>query len=267
MVVAELAGSFSFVLLRSVAPAPLADTSSRQPTQTPTMFIPVWTVHVKGGIITASATDPSVVGGHGNVIKATYNATSCTAKVFVDNKQVAAATLEGGPSMCAAGGALATDASEPPIMFGVGSKSSSHFASSGETSFTSSPSASASSFASSASTSASSVLLDSIGGAGASAGAGAGAGAGDSVGTGDTGSPADVSGWFRGALEEIYLKNVSTEDRQAYIYTDNVRPNPAEKVYLFDLNRDSGRDYFATQMSNVLNTEGVGFDTTQWDGR
>jgi hypothetical protein len=258
MVVAELAGSFSFVLLRSVASASLvpADTSSRQQTQTPTMFVPVWTVHVKGGIITATATEPCVVGGHGNVIKATYNATSCTAKVFVDNKQVAAATLEGGPSVCAAGGALATDASEPPIMFGAGSKSSSHLARSGETSLTSVPSTAASSFS-----------LYSIGGAVASAGASAGAGASDSVGTGDNGSPGDVSGWFRGALEEIYLKNVSTEYRQAYIYTDNVRPNPAEKVYLFDLNRDSGRDYFATQMSNVLNTEGVGFDTTQWDGR
>ena len=49
-----------------------------------------------------------------------------------------------------------------------------------------------------------------------------------------------VQSGFAGSLEEIYLKNVSTEYREAYIYTDNVRPDPAEKVYVFDLMRDSG---------------------------
>jgi hypothetical protein len=32
---------------------------------------------------------------------------------------------------------------------------------------------------------------------------------------------------WTGAMEEIYLKNVSTEFREVYIYTDNVRPSTA----------------------------------------
>jgi len=51
-----------------------------------------------------------------------------------------------------------------------------------------------------------------------------------------------------------------------YIYTDNVRPDPADKVYVFDLNRDTGREYFAGVMSKVLDAEGANYDTTQWDG-
>lgn len=68
---------------------------------------------------------------------------------------------------------------------------------------------------------------------------------------------------FHGALEEISLKNISTEAGVAYVYTDNVRPDPAQRVYLFDLNRESGRRYFATSMSKVLNAHGANFDTTQ----
>ena len=45
-------------------------------------------------------------------------------------------------------------------------------------------------------------------------------------------TPGVTPGMFSGSLEEIYLKNVSTEAREAYIYTDNVRPNPAEKVFV-----------------------------------
>ena len=77
---------------------------------------------------------------------------------------------------------------------------------------------------------------------------------------------AAVSSGFEGALEEIYLKNVSTESREAYIYTDNVRPDPAEKVYVFDLARQTGRDYFARVMSKMLDAEGNNYDATQWDG-
>lgn len=41
-----------------------------------------------------------------------------------------------------------------------------------------------------------------------------------------------VANGFGGSLEEIYLKNVSTENRVAYVYTDNVRPDPNERVYV-----------------------------------
>ena len=77
---------------------------------------------------------------------------------------------------------------------------------------------------------------------------------------------AAVAAGFAGSLEEIYLKNATTENREAYIYTDNVRPDPAGKVYVFDLNRPSGQAYFATEMSKMLNSQGANFDTTQWDG-
>lgn len=53
---------------------------------------------------------------------------------------------------------------------------------------------------------------------------------------------------------------------RSYIYTDNVRPNPAERVYVFDLDRPSGRTYFAQSLSAVENGDGANFDVTQWDG-
>ena len=52
--------------------------------------------------------------------------------------------------------------------------------------------------------------------------------------------PIVVGSGFAGSLEEIYLKNVSTELREAYVYTDNVRPNPADRVHLFDFSTEQG---------------------------
>lgn len=37
-------------------------------------------------------------------------------------------------------------------------------------------------------------------------------------------------------------------------------------MYVFDLNRASGRAYFSSLMSRALNADGASFDTTQWDG-
>jgi hypothetical protein len=72
--------------------------------------------------------------------------------------------------------------------------------------------------------------------------------------------------WYKGSLEEIYLKNVTTETRATYVYTDNVRPSPAANVRIFDFVKPEGRSYFAVLMSNLLNSDGANFDVTQWDG-
>jgi hypothetical protein len=72
--------------------------------------------------------------------------------------------------------------------------------------------------------------------------------------------------WYTGSLEEIYLKNVSTENRASFVYTDNVRPDPAANIRVFDFIRPSGRRYFAELMSGLLNSDGANFDVTQWDG-
>ena len=74
---------------------------------------------------------------------------------------------------------------------------------------------------------------------------------------------------FAGALEEIYLKNVSTEDRKAYLYTDSVRLAPSAQggvagAYVFDLTRPAARKWYAEAMARLLNT--ADFDVTQWDG-
>jgi hypothetical protein len=70
--------------------------------------------------------------------------------------------------------------------------------------------------------------------------------------------------FWHGSLEEVYLKNISTEFRQVYRYTDNVRPTSASNVRVFDLSTDHGRKYYAGVMSHILNA--ADFDTTQWDG-
>jgi hypothetical protein len=98
------------------------------------------------------------------------------------------------------------------------------------------------------------------------------------------GAPVEQS--WEGAAEEIYLKNISTENRQVYIYTDvrpaiisatfgfysltacrcgsqNVRPTSAGNVRVFDLSHPHGRTYYAHVMSNILNAGGANFDTTQ----
>ena len=72
-----------------------------------------------------------------------------------------------------------------------------------------------------------------------------------------------------GALEEIYLKNVSTEDRPAYLYTDNARNAASAQgglngAYVFDFTRQTGREWYANAITTVLNA--AEFDVTQFDG-
>ena len=56
---------------------------------------------------------------------------------------------------------------------------------------------------------------------------------------------------WQGAMEEIYVKNVSTEHRQVYIYTDNVRPTSAGNVRVFDLSTAHGRSYYAVSVTTI----------------
>ena len=74
---------------------------------------------------------------------------------------------------------------------------------------------------------------------------------------------------FAGALEEVYLKNVSTEQRKAYLYTDNARcaasaQGGVDGAFVFDLVRPSARQWYAENMARILNA--ADFDVTQWDG-
>ena len=69
---------------------------------------------------------------------------------------------------------------------------------------------------------------------------------------------------LHGSLEELYLKNVSTEARPAYRFSDGVRP---EGTYLLDLSRPEGQHQFASRVAALLNSApGVTFGATQWDG-
>lgn len=77
---------------------------------------------------------------------------------------------------------------------------------------------------------------------------------------------------FTGSMEEVCLKNVSTDTRVAYLYADNVRamsgsgrPDDSRGAYVFDFSRQSARSWYAAAMSHILN-QGGGFDATQWDG-
>jgi hypothetical protein len=104
---------------------------------------------------------------------------------------------------------------------------------------------------------------------------------------------------FVGALEEIFVKNVSTESRPSYVYSDttqslNMSPPPDARralwtacaprrpgdnvratmagsqpfkepgVRVLDFTREAARKFYATKMAGLLN-EG-GFLATQWDG-
>eukprot|EP00041_Stephanoeca_diplocostata_P019095 m.405729 g.405729 ORF g.405729 m.405729 type:complete len:1069 (-) comp21209_c0_seq2:189-3395(-) len=66
---------------------------------------------------------------------------------------------------------------------------------------------------------------------------------------------------FHGAVEEIYLKNTSTEHRVGYMYADD---NRVRGTYLLDLSSRAGQDYFAKSISNVLNLGD--FAAVQYDG-
>ena len=60
---------------------------------------------------------------------------------------------------------------------------------------------------------------------------------------------------FRGALEELYLKNVTTENRLGYMYADQ---NRRMGTYLLDLTSDSGRARFAALLDLGVPVPGHG---------
>lgn len=66
---------------------------------------------------------------------------------------------------------------------------------------------------------------------------------------------------LKGALEEIYFKNVSAENRAAYLYADD---NRRMGTFIIDLTRPPGRALFAKTINAVLNQ----FDPAaiQYDG-
>jgi hypothetical protein len=70
-----------------------------------------------------------------------------------------------------------------------------------------------------------------------------------------------VHSYFQGALEEIYLKNCSTENRMAYMYSDD---NRIQGTFLIDLSSAKGREFFATSIVNVLKQ--ANFSALQYDG-
>ena len=69
------------------------------------------------------------------------------------------------------------------------------------------------------------------------------AGAVKRLGTATAGASIIFASAFTGALEEIYLKNVSCENRIGYMYADN---NRRLGTYLLDLSREVGRRKFAS---------------------
>ena len=50
-------------------------------------------------------------------------------------------------------------------------------------------------------------------------------------------------------MEEIYVKNVSTESRVGYMYADD---NRVLGTYLLDLSRPEGRAYFARTVAAAI---------------
>lgn len=66
---------------------------------------------------------------------------------------------------------------------------------------------------------------------------------------------------FRGGIEEIYLKNVSSENRLAYLFADD---NRVAGTFLVDLTREAGRAYFASAINAVLDQ--APFVAVQYDG-
>jgi hypothetical protein len=67
--------------------------------------------------------------------------------------------------------------------------------------------------------------------------------------------------FFHGAIEELYLKNCSTENRPAYLYSDD---NRVQGTFLIDLGSSKGRDFFATSIVDVLKQ--ANFSALQYDG-
>ena len=69
------------------------------------------------------------------------------------------------------------------------------------------------------------------------------------------------SRYFHGALEELYIKNTSTENRPAYVFADDCR---SSGTFLMDLATDAGRMLFVNQTARVLNL--ANFSDVQFDG-
>ena len=187
----------------------------------------VWTE--EAGMLVTESAQPVVYAGRSNIVKATFNGTASSVNIFVNNVQVSPRNSSSNrPRPSRLGKALAgTPPRLPPLLFGA---DASDYGADDD------PSA-----ATTATTTA-------------------------NTRTARTATIVNGSNWYNGSLEEIYLKNVSTESRTAYVYTDNVRPNPGDNVRIFDFLRPSGRNYFARLMSTLLNSDGVYFDVTQWDG-
>ena len=66
---------------------------------------------------------------------------------------------------------------------------------------------------------------------------------------------------YKGAMEEIYLKNVSAEHRRAYLYADRDRQMG---TFLIDLLAPAGRQLFAGAISAVLRHADI--SAVQYDG-
>jgi hypothetical protein len=69
------------------------------------------------------------------------------------------------------------------------------------------------------------------------------------AGVGPADRPHLVRDELNGALEEIYFKNVSAENRQAYLFADD---NRKMGTFLIDLSRAPGRALFAKEINAVL---------------
>lgn len=70
-----------------------------------------------------------------------------------------------------------------------------------------------------------------------------------------------VGAGFAGSIEELYIKNVSTENRPGYVYADS---NRVAGTFLLDLDTDAGRALFAARVAAV--TRLANFSAVQYDG-
>ena len=179
----------------------------------------VWTVNTTGGPRTATgATKVEPYPATPYIVKATFNSSSGQAMLFVNSQLDGASGAGAGAEGVPPGPVHLHAALTPgtPIMVGVGELGA---------------------------------LGNGVEGGGARARArgGAGGGGGGGVSAGVPGAYAD---YFNGSVEEVYFKNVSCENRHAYIYADDNRPTG---TFLIDLDSAPGRKLFATAINSVLN--------------
>lgn len=83
-------------------------------------------------------------------------------------------------------------------------------------------------------------------------------GIGPALWVGDDGSGAHH---FNGSIEEIYLKNVSAEHREAYLFADDNRMGGS---FLIDLTRPAGQRLFASAVNSVINQANI--SAVEYDG-